>query len=1033
MDGTGFVYVLPKGLAPDCGTSTRKTMSGNNSFPSALPLPDLGSKYEVEGVIGRGGMGTVFSVRHRAMGEPRAVKILRFEDGVLDEDRFERFRREAVVASSLEHRSIIRVFDFDFAPDGSPFIVMERLEGEDLESLWRRRGRLPLEEVLGLLEGPAEALDEAHLAGIVHRDLKPGNLFLTAGGAVKILDFGISHVESREASLTRTGEVIGTPAYMPPEQLNGERVDGRADIYSFTAVAYTLLCGRLPYEYSNVAELVTKILLEDPARATAIVTGIPARVGEALSKGMAKEPGRRFGKARDLMLALAGSEAALERARRISIRPSGAEREAVSGGGPAATRPSWHGKTLPSPSTRRRSHRRIAAAAVLTAIALAAGGAAWMARKGGPAPAPGSGTGATLLSRSGATLACPLFEAVGVEEPSGWMGAAASHMACDRAAVAMGGLPERTLVPAQLLDLPKELVDDFPDDPFCEEGARERSVEAARARGTAWLDGRVEVRKDEFVVRLRVLSAEGRELGSARGAGPALYRAVGGALDDLTRQGAIPGPELQDPRAARWSGVRDTSLALELNDFENAMEARTGLAEIVARLESRRAELGPSWWRIHWGASRNLGRVLDPAAKPTLDGSSPERLALTAQGADDKVAVADELAAFRRLERDPLGRSALAKIEMELRYQGGDFDRLRQVAVASILEDPRGDGWGMAASASLRQKGSESALRGAAAWYPDSADAWNSKNYSDRENEPDVRLGNVYRAYTLAPEMPLRCLQYVGMLLLQGFPERARAVASRLSDGDEDQRAASDSILSAIEGSYGRLEAAMDRSLSALLDLDSFGRIEAADLELFRTAMGAAEILGRSSEVGDAMARRFVLAEPSRMDPGHYALLYSSRACALASPEVTVNCFARLRDLADAGAFIEGQALGTEEHFAANERFSRRDYAGAVAAWRPLLAVSSYLPSFASVAFDAAGEAELASRVDEKEMENAPLFNGATMAHVREAKRAFDRKDFERARSLARTVIDAWGAADAPVPSVAQMRELLAELPGGDA
>ena len=275
------------------------------------PADALGDKYEVLGLLGRGGMGTVLKIHHRAMGRVRAAKLLDLSF-VVDENRvIERFRREAILVSELSHPNVVKVFDLDVAPDGTPFMTMEHLEGEDFDALVAQRVRIPYAEVVRLLSGVADALDMVHGLGIVHRDLKPSNLFRTADGTVKILDFGISHVEDGNARLTGEGEIVGTPMYIAPEQIQGRAVDRRADVYSVAAMAYHLITGRQVFEASSLGELTAKIIGMPPKPADAHLPLLPPFVVDALARGLSKKPEERFDSVRDFVRALAGPDLAM--------------------------------------------------------------------------------------------------------------------------------------------------------------------------------------------------------------------------------------------------------------------------------------------------------------------------------------------------------------------------------------------------------------------------------------------------------------------------------------------------------------------------------------------------------------------------------------------------------------------------------------------------------------------------------------------------------------------------------------------------
>ena len=195
----------------------------------------LGERYEIGGVLGRGGMAEVHRGRDLRLGREVAVKVLR-NDLARDPSFQVRFRREAQAAASLNHPAIVAVYDTgeDRTPTGAtPYIVMEYVEGETLRDVLRREGRLPPERAMSLAADICGALDFSHRNGIVHRDVKPGNVMITPQGAVKVMDFGIARaVSDSAATMTSTAAVIGTAQYLSPEQARGEGVDARSDVYS---------------------------------------------------------------------------------------------------------------------------------------------------------------------------------------------------------------------------------------------------------------------------------------------------------------------------------------------------------------------------------------------------------------------------------------------------------------------------------------------------------------------------------------------------------------------------------------------------------------------------------------------------------------------------------------------------------------------------------------------------------------------------------------------------------------------------------
>ena len=263
--------------------------------------------YEVQSLLGAGGMGEVYRARDARLNRTVALKILPSQVAA-DPGRRQRFEQEARAASALNHPNIVSVYDIG-EQDGVAYIVSELIEGESLRDVIRR-GPMPLSRLLDLAGQTAAALAAAHAAGIVHRDLKPENIMVTRDGRAKILDFGLakqtaaaaaSGGETRTVTQTSAGTVTGTAAYMSPEQIRGEPVDHRSDIFSFGLVLYECVTGKLPFERPTGVEIMAAILREDPAE-------LPESVSPALRQivwhCLEKEPDHRFHSARDLGFAL---------------------------------------------------------------------------------------------------------------------------------------------------------------------------------------------------------------------------------------------------------------------------------------------------------------------------------------------------------------------------------------------------------------------------------------------------------------------------------------------------------------------------------------------------------------------------------------------------------------------------------------------------------------------------------------------------------------------------------------------------------
>jgi eukaryotic-like serine/threonine-protein kinase len=263
--------------------------------------------YEIQSLLGVGGMGEVYRARDSRLNRTVALKILPPQVAA-DASRRARFEQEARAASALNHPNILTVYDIG-EQDGLAYIVSELIEGESLrDSL--RRGPLPLSRLLDLSGQVAEALAAAHAAGIVHRDIKPENIMITRDGRAKILDFGLAKQvsvavaaadETRTATHTSPGSIIGTAAYMSPEQIRGEPLDHRSDIFSFGLVLYECITARQPFQRATSVEAMTAILREDPAE-------LPETVSPSLRQivwhCLEKEPDHRFHSARDLAFAL---------------------------------------------------------------------------------------------------------------------------------------------------------------------------------------------------------------------------------------------------------------------------------------------------------------------------------------------------------------------------------------------------------------------------------------------------------------------------------------------------------------------------------------------------------------------------------------------------------------------------------------------------------------------------------------------------------------------------------------------------------
>ena len=252
----------------------------------------IAGRYRVEGRLGVGGMATVHLAFDQRLERYVAIKLL--AEHLADDEAFvSRFRREALAAARLVHPNIVQVFDFGFDDNHHQhFIVMEHVQGQSCAELLRDHGHLEVAETVDIISQACRGLDYAHRNGVVHRDVKPGNLLVAESGSVKLADFGIARATD-QSSITQVGSVLGTAAYLAPEQARGEEAGPRADLYSLGVVTYQLLSGRLPYEAASLSELALKQQRESPAPLDELSPQVPRELARAVAMALAMDPESR--------------------------------------------------------------------------------------------------------------------------------------------------------------------------------------------------------------------------------------------------------------------------------------------------------------------------------------------------------------------------------------------------------------------------------------------------------------------------------------------------------------------------------------------------------------------------------------------------------------------------------------------------------------------------------------------------------------------------------------------------------------------
>ena len=264
----------------------------------------VAGRYELGERLGSGGMSTVLLAMDRRLERQVAIKLL--AEHLADDEQFvTRFRREALSAARLVHPNIVQVYDFGLDEEsGRQYIVMEYVEGNSGAEILAAEGMLDVPEAVGILSQACRGLDYAHRSGVIHRDVKPGNLLRSRDGVVKLADFGIAKALSEESSITQVGSVLGTAAYLSPEQASGHGSNPRSDIYALGVVCYQFLSGRLPYEAQSITELALKQQREAPPLLSELNPDVGPELAAAVDRALELEPEARYETAEELRLAL---------------------------------------------------------------------------------------------------------------------------------------------------------------------------------------------------------------------------------------------------------------------------------------------------------------------------------------------------------------------------------------------------------------------------------------------------------------------------------------------------------------------------------------------------------------------------------------------------------------------------------------------------------------------------------------------------------------------------------------------------------
>ena len=416
-------------LCPTCGTEFGDEQKFCPNDGSALRTSQQGDlvgsviaeRYHISKKLGEGGMGAVYLGEHVKMGRKSAIKVMS-SSMAHDPEAIARFNREASNASRINHPNVCAIYDFGETPEGIIYLAMEFIEGGSLGNVLEREGSLPLQRAADILAQTADALQAAHDLGIVHRDLKPDNIMLTrgrdGGDLVKVVDFGIAKAMSGEEGqqVTKTGLVVGTPEYMSPEQLSGDKLDGRSDTYSLALVFYRMATGTFPFQATSAQEMMIKRLTDEPLPLGVARPDIvfPTALEEALRHALGRMPSERYATAvefaRDVSRAVAGmgagaTAAPAEAATQIisatspdatvQLRPT---RVGTAERAPASTRTPTTPQPQVSPPAPRKKKAPVAAIAAVAVVLGGAGVAALTMLKGDGAVESGLDTNTTAAA-----------------------------------------------------------------------------------------------------------------------------------------------------------------------------------------------------------------------------------------------------------------------------------------------------------------------------------------------------------------------------------------------------------------------------------------------------------------------------------------------------------------------------------------------------------------------------------------------------------------------------------------------------------
>jgi Protein kinase domain len=991
----------------------------------------IAGRYELVSPLGEGGMGVVWRARDTRLGRAVAVKLLAAASLGSDVAR-KRLVREARAAAALEHDGIIRVYDVGETEDGGAFLVMELVRGRSFRSELLAT-KPPLSRIVAVTVQAARALHVAHLAGIVHRDIKPDNIMIRDSGIAIVVDFGVAKPISTElavnaetiagvtnASLTGSGQLIGTPAYLSPEQARGHEVTAATDQFALAVTAHEAMTGKLPWKGEGVIEIVASILRDEPELLTTLVPGMPQELESVMARALAKKPADRWPDLAAFADALEAAAIDLPepsdrpsmRTRRASTPAEGRATPAHAAGTPkdmalsgAMARPATRGRRIPI------------YVALAAAAALGVGWYTMHARDTAMRPV-------AVAPRGPARVACPQFVVTGVDEP--WLGAAAAALACERFSVVHGGMDARIITPAELANAPRELKETVPT-VFERADARATAVGAAATGAESWLDGTLDKQAGAYKVLVTLRKPDGAEIAHGEGQGVEIFEAVREAVKPL-----LGAPDEEESAALRdWLDVGSPAAALALLDMRTAalIEDPISLKEACLQIEGRTDLLPRVRYLARATCSKKLrtGAMTDPP--PPIDESTPGALITTilAQGTAGGPAAVRERAGRLERERDktpsPEGRSRLSAAAAEVYNSIGD-ERARDASRVAVQATPKAVDWRTSAwhrvAFSSEAHFSIAALM--VAWQPWEPISQTLHIPPGQVADPDLRGIYVRRSHLLS-QRGFYAYADGSELLVRGRIEEARSIA----DLTHDELLRADILLA--EAKYGLVLTNVPRLLG---DLKASDETASLAIRLALDGVQAASIVDRPADFVDAFVTRWVESEPHHIIDGVVPFYALVAVCCQAPRPIGKRCIERIQKLR-AESKLPTIFTGSDVLVAGAARYVADDYRGAAKVWRTSLRTPGWLRDPIrepmANAFDRGGEPELATEIDAPTVVLVDLPRTADLAWVREARRAQKRGDNAKARKLAQAVVDKWRFADEDVPAMAEMKALLAKLP----